>query len=327
MKNILVIGSINIDLVMQTSRIPGQGESFVGDEYSWIPGGKGANQGVAAARAGGDVTFLGKIGNDENGNVLRRGLADSGIDTSGILTADSAPTGMAAIIVESSGENRILVFPGANLELQARDVTDIINAGPSESSRFDALLLSLEIPVPVIEGAVDAARNAKIPLYVDAGPSRPINPDIFKDIRMLSPNQSELAALTGKSCSTFAQTRQAAAALFRRLKPEYLIVKMGAAGCLLLSGGRSAGVNGAGDEVGGPEQRHVPAFPVKAVDGTAAGDAFTAGLTVEHLKSGDMAEAVRFGSAAGALAASKLGAQPSLPTRSEVEDFLKQQQG
>ncbi len=313
MADILVVGSINMDLLLQTARVPEAGESFIGSRYSWVPGGKGANQAAAAAKAGGAVTFLGKLGDDANGAVLLRGLSETGIDVSKVLTAREAPTGLAVIIVEPSGENRIIVFPGANLELTPGDVTDVFGNGPAEIRGFDAVMLSFEIPVDVIEQTVTSANAAGIPLYVDAGPPRPLHPDVLKGVRLLSPNRTELAALTDLPAVTMDETRAAAAALFRRLAPEYLIVKLGAEGCLLLTSGGS----------GGPEQRHVPAYPVQAVDGTAAGDAFTAGLAVEHLRTGNMAEAVRFGSAAGALAASKLGARPSLPTRAEVEEFLR----
>ena len=314
MADILVVGSINMDLLLQTPRVPEAGESFIGNQYSWVPGGKGANQAAAAVKAGGAVTFLGKLGDDANGAALLRGLSETGIDVSNVLTARGAPTGLAVIIVEPSGENRIIVFPGANLELTPEDVSGVFENGQAGPRGFDAVMLSLEIPVDVIEQTVTSAAAAGIPLYVDAGPPRPIHPDVLKGVRLLSPNRTELAALTGLPVAAMDETRAAAAALFRRLAPEYLIVKLGAEGCLLLSS------DGRG---GGPEQRHVPAYPVQAVDGTAAGDAFTAGLTVEHLQSGNMAEAVRFGTAAGALAASKLGARPSLPARTEVEEFLR----
>lgn len=308
MGGILVIGSINMDLVLQTPRIPGPGESFLGSAYSWIPGGKGANQALGAARAGGEVIFLGKVGSDENGAVLKSELKRSNIDTGSLSVSDDSPTGLAVILVEPSGENRIIVYPGANLDLTSGDIDRVL--GSAVSPQFDAILLSFEIPVDVIEYAAEAGRNAGIPVYVDAGPAREVDMDALRGVRLLSPNRSELEALSGKPCETLAETRKAAAALFRRTEPEYLAVKMGEEGALLLFGE-------------GPEQLHIPAFTVDAVDGTAAGDAFTAGLTVEHLRTGDIRGALRYASAAGALAASRLGAQPSLPRRAEVEEFLK----
>lgn len=321
MKRILVIGSINMDLVLQTDRIPGGGESFLGRSYSWVPGGKGANQGVAAARAGGEVTFLGKLGNDNNGETLRRKLEETGINVSFLLTSGTSLSGMAVIMVEPSGENRIIVYPEANLDLLPADVDKVFGEigdggaekGPRhDSPAFDALLLSFEIPVPVIEHAVTRAKNAGVPVYIDAGPVREVDLATFRGVRLFSPNRTELEALTGMPCADTGSTREAAAALFRAVSPEHLVVKCGEEGALYYNGA---------------EQRHVPAFPVKAVDGTAAGDAFTAGLAVEHLRTGDMAAALRFAAAAGALAAGKLGAQVSLPTRREVEDFLRLKEG
>ncbi len=304
---------MNMDLILQTERVPGAGESILGETYSQAPGGKGANQAVAAARAGADVFFVGKVGPDENGTILRENLIRAGIDVSLLSTAARSKTGIAAILVEPSGENRIIVFPGANLDLTPPEIDRAFSIRASSAAEgtarlpYDALLLSFEIPVAIIDHTVRTAKEKNIPVYVDAGPVRDVDLDVFKAVCLFSPNRTELEALTGSSCLTMDGTLEAAAELFRGITPEHLVIKCGSEGALYF---------------GAAEQYHVPAFSVQAVDGTAAGDAFTAGLTVEHLRTGNMAETLRFGSAAGALAASKLGAQPSLPERYEVEAFL-----
>jgi ribokinase len=300
---LLVVGSINMDLVLETPRMPKAGESLLGERFSKHPGGKGANQAVAAARAGGRVRFYGKVGMDREAELLVSSLHNEGIETENLERDENVPTGMAVIFLEPDGENRILVYPGANLELSARDVGAALSG-----KKVDAVLLSFEIPVEVIEGVIAEAKAASLPVYVDAGPARPISRKALKGVTLLSPNETELEALTGRSCTADKEVEEAAGELFRELEPEYLLVKRGGRGALLVT----------------PEgAKQYPAFPVEARDTTAAGDAFTAAAAVRLLSGRPVHEAVRYASAAGALAASRLGAQSSLPTLEEIETFLR----
>jgi ribokinase len=301
---LLVVGSINMDLVLETSRIPKPGESLLGERFSKHPGGKGANQAVAAARAGGRVWFYGKTGRDREGEFLVQALRDEGIETVTLGIDENAPTGMAVILLEPDGENRILVYPGANLELSAGGLETVFKAGDDD---FDAVLLSFEIPVEVIEGVIAEAKSAAVPVYIDAGPARPVARDVLKGVTLISPNETEMEALTGRACVTDEEVEAAAGDLFRELSPQYLLVKRGGRGALLVT----------------PEgAKQYPAFPVEARDTTAAGDAFTATAAVRLLSGRPADEAVRYASAAGALAASRLGAQSSLPTLEEIEAFF-----
>jgi ribokinase len=302
---ILVVGSINIDLVLRTERVPKAGESFLGEEFDWVPGGKGANQAVAAARAGADVGFAGRVGRDENGRHLAAGLLEAGVSDRFVTVDEEKTTGMAVIMVEKNGENRIIVFPGANLVLSTADVDRAVRDG----GPWDAVLLSFEISEEVI--SYTAARSVRdgIPLYVDAGPARDaVDLDTLKGAAVISPNRGELEILTGRDCSTEAGLEDAARYLRERSSAEAVVVKLGDEGALLSTGG------------GGTVR--LPAFPVRAVDTTAAGDAFTAGLAVRRAAGSDLDEAVRYGCAAGALAVTAAGAQPSLPHRDEVDRFL-----
>jgi ribokinase len=301
MPRILVIGSINMDLVLQLERLPSPGENLLGTSYSYVPGGKGANQAVAAARLGAEVRFVARVGADPHGARLREGLRAEGIDTSTVSADDTLPSGLAVIAVEQSGQNRIVVYPGANMALDQSCVADAFEPAP------DAVMLQLEVPDAVIAAAIGRAREKGVRVILDAGPARPIDLALLDGIEVLSPNQSEVTALCGLPCETLSEAQEAARVLSDRSGARHVVLKLGAQGALLCRG---------------DECRHVPAFDVNAVDPTAAGDAFTAAMAVRWLECGDLLEAVRFANAAGALAASALGAQPSLPRRVAVEAFL-----
>ena len=303
---LLVVGSINMDLVLETPRMPKPGESLLGERFSKYPGGKGANQAVAAARAGGRVWFYGKTGRDREGELLVQALLDEGIETGVLGMDENAPTGAAVILLEPDGENRIIVYPGANLELSAGGLEAVFKAGDED---FDAVLLSFEIPVEVIEGVIAEAKSAAVPVYIDAGPARPVNREALTEVTLLSPNETEMEALTGRACTSDEEVEAAAGDLFRELSPQYLLVKRGGRGALLVTR------EGA---------KQYPAFPVEVRDTTAAGDAFTAAAVVRLLSGQPVDAAVRYASAAGALAASRLGAQSSLPTLAEIAVFLRE---
>ena len=302
---ILVVGSINIDLVLRTDRVPKAGESFLGREFSWVPGGKGANQAVAASRAGAEVGFAGRIGRDENGRYLAAALLESGVSDRFVTVDEERPTGMAVIMVEADGENRIIVFAGANLSLSTVDVDRAMRQG----GPWDAVLLSFEITEEVIAYTVGRCVEEKVPIYIDAGPAREASDlDTLRGAEVISPNRGELEILTGRDCSTAEGLAEAARFLAERTAAGAVVVKLGEEGALLSAAGKA---------------ELFPAFPVRAVDTTAAGDAFTAGLAVRRVEGAEYGRAVRYGCAAGALTATKAGAQPSLPLEEEVEAFLR----
>jgi ribokinase len=228
-------------------------------------------------------------------------LKAEGITTKFVSADPTSPTGLAVVLVEDSGQNRILVYAGANMKLTVEQVETALR------DEYEAVLLQLEVPDAVVAASVRAAQRKRVPVVLDAGPARPFDLKLITGIDILSPNQSEAEALTGLPCKNAAEAGKAARRLRRLSAARHVVIKMGAAGAFLLTDAAS---------------EMVPAFQVKAVDPTAAGDSFTAGLALEWLRTGDLRRAVRYGNAAGALSAMTIGAQPSLPTAAEVDDFL-----
>jgi len=298
---ILVIGSINMDLVMNVERVPMAGETILGHEYSYIPGGKGANQAVAAARLNGDVTFCGRVGDDPNGETLLRNLKDNGVDTSFIIKDNKSQTGLAAIPVESNGDNRIIVFSGANSCITKEDVDKALERS------YDAVMLQLEIPLEIVYYAFEKASEKGIPVILDAGPAVKIDLSRLKGIHVITPNESETTALTGIQIDNTDDAVRAAKALADLTEESYVVIKMGDRGALLYKDG---------------EYEVFPAYKVKAVDSTAAGDSFTAAMTLKMMQYGDIKRAIKYANAVGAICVSRKGAQPSLPTAEEVTEFL-----
>lgn len=301
MPNILVIGSINMDMVARIDHIPLQGESVLGEGYSFNPGGKGANSAVAAARLGGKVSFAGCVGRDDYGKALRKVLQDENVDDALLAETADAPTGYAPILVQKNGQNGIIVFPGANQRIDPADVPAMFDRP------VDAVMMQLEIAPEIVFLASQEAEKRGIPVILDAGPAQDFPVEKVKSLFILSPNETETTALTGLPVETEEQTRAAAQALLKKSAAKYVVIKMGARGAYVLGQG---------------VDQMVPSFKIHAVDPTAAGDTFTGAMTLEYLRFGDILRAVRYGCAAGALAATKLGAQPSLPTQLEVERFL-----
>ncbi|MCF7928324.1 MAG: ribokinase [Spirochaetales bacterium] len=304
---ILIVGSINMDLVLQLARMPLKGESLLGSRYSYVAGGKGANQAVAAGRAGAEVTFVGRVGSDTHGQKLQAGLEEAGIDTRYLRHDPEAPSGLAVIPVEEDGENRIIVYPGANMEIEKSDLDT-----PFRES-FDAVMLNFEIPESIIRETCRRASEAEIPVVIDAGPPREVDMSDLPGIEILSPNKAEAAHLLGEEPEALEGEKalsQAAKKLSEKNGAPKIVIKLGSSGAFVF-------------EAAFPDRAAVmPAFSVETIDGTAAGDAFTSAMAVRYLETGDLAEAVEFGAAAGAIAATKLGAQPSLAERSEIEAFL-----
>lgn len=300
---ILVVGSINMDFILQMERVPHRGETILGKDYKLAPGGKGANQAVAASRLDGQVTFVGRVGEDSNGKRLMTQLEEEDIDINYICVDTTSNTGLAVIMLEDSGDNRIVVYSGANMNIAMENVEKAFEKD------YDAVLLQLEIADDIVLGTFKLAKEKGIPVVLDTAPARSIPLNEFKGIDIISPNETEATALTGIEVNSFQSARQAAKVLQSLCDPKYVVIKMGSKGAMAFDCCNFL---------------HIPAYNVDVVDTTAAGDAFTAAMAVEYIRSGDIKQAVEFANAVGALTVTKLGAQPSLPTRREVDKFIKQ---
>lgn len=298
---IVVIGSINTDLILPISRLPVPGETLRGDDAQVVHGGKGANQAVAAARLGADVAMVGRVGQDDFGDRMRAGLAAEGVDVRHVRRTPGS-SGTAMILLQAGGENSIILSPGANAKVTPEDV----RAAVPLIRRADAVLLQLEIPLKTVHAALRAARAAGVPIVLDPAPAPAGRvPKWLTKVDVLSPNESEAALLLGKPHK---RPQQTAAALISA-GARNVVLKLGAAGSL------HADATGVLTQSAG--------FKVKVVDTTAAGDAFTAALAVGLAEGMELPRAVRFANAAGARACEKFGAQPALPTRMEVESLLE----
>ena len=302
--HIVVVGSINMDLVARMARLPRLGETVHGDDFQTIPGGKGANQAVAAARLGARVTLIGRVGDDSFGEMLRRSLEEYGVSAEHVLVTEGCSSGVALIGVEATGANSITVVAGANGRLSPHDVAsraDVIAAA-------DVLIVQLETPLDTVATAIRLARESGVRTILDPAPapSGPLPAELLA-VEILSPNQTEAEALTGVAVHDVASARTAARRL-RDLGAKAVVLKLGELGALVL------------DEAG--REEHVPARVANVVDTTAAGDAFTAGLAVALAEGRSLPDAARFGCAAGTLACKKLGAQQAMPSRDEVMRWL-----
>lgn len=303
-KRILVVSSANMDLVLNMKRVPSAGETVIDSgKYGYVPGGKGANAAVAVSRLGGDSVFCTRLGNDTNGAELKSFYTANGIDTRFINISKNAPTGLAAIMVESNGMNRIVVYPGANTELCDDDVEEAFMCYP------DALFVNFEIPTKTVFTACEYAKKQNIPIFIDGGPADPsIRLDLLPPIEVFSPNESETYTFTGIEPNGMESCLRAASALYNKMKVKYIIIKLGERGCFVYDGIHY--------NVGSP-------FETTAVDSTAAGDAFTAALALEYLRCGDIMKACRYANAVGSIVVSKPGASSSIPTCDEVNEFIK----
>ena len=302
--HIVVVGSINMDLVARMARLPRPGETVSGDEFQTIPGGKGANQAVAAARLGARVTLIGRVGDDSFGETLRRSLEEYGVSTEHVLVTAGCSSGVALIGVEATGANSITVVAGANGQLTPHDVesrADVIAAA-------DALIVQLETPLDTVATAIRLAREAGVRTILDPAPapSGPLPAELLA-VEILSPNQTEAEALTGIAVSDAATATQAARQL-QQLGSREVVLKLGELGALVC--------NATG------HIEHVCATKANVVDTTAAGDAFTAAFAVALAEGRSLRDATRFGCAAGTLACTKFGAQPAMPTRDEVARLI-----
>lgn len=301
--SVVVVGSSNTDMVVKVEQIPAVGETVSGGQFVMAPGGKGANQAVAAARLGADVTFVAKVGTDMFGEQALRGYQQEGIHTDLVLRDPDHHTGVALIIVDARGENLIAVASGANHALRAKDLQRA--AGRIRSAKV--LMLQLEIPLETVRVAVDIAAEACVPIILDPAPAAPLDGALLSKIDYLTPNESEAERLTGIAVDDEASARSAAEKL-RQAGAKHVIVTLGAKGALVASG---------------QETTFVPATPVEAKDSTAAGDAFNGALAAAIGRGVGLLDAVREACLAGALSATRMGAQPSLPTREELDRFAR----
>jgi ribokinase len=303
--SIVVVGSLNADFVVTVPRFPAPGETVPGGSFAVFPGGKGANQAYAAARLGGSVSMVGQVGDDAHADILTRSLASAGADVAHVSVDRGEPTGLAVITIDGSGQNQIVVVAGANgtfgVERLERSRDLIAGAG--------IVMLQLEVPVETVAAAARVAREGGALVILDPAPARELPGELLGFVDYVTPNESELAALTGarpgERIGRGEATRRARELL--RRGPRRVIVKMGALGALLVA----------------EDSEHFWAPPpVDVVDTTAAGDAFNAAFAVALSLGMTEAEAGRFATAAAACSVTRRGAQPSMPAFSEVERLL-----
>jgi ribokinase len=296
---VVVVGSVNMDVVVRVPHLPSPGQTLAGHGWTLVPGGKGANQAVAAARLGADTAFVGCVGDDDFGARLRAALAQDGVDLSRLRVADGVATGVAVVMVDDRGENAIAVVAGANARVTAAD------AAPAVSGAA-ICLLQCEIPPAAVVGSAALARAAGARVWLDPAPPVSLPDEIWPLCDLVLPNAQEAEALTGIRVGDEAGAVAAGRALLQR-GAGAAIVKRGAAGAVLVTP---------------TEVVAVPAHAVATVDTTAAGDCFAGALAAASARGDDLVAAMRFASAAAALSTTRTGAQSSLPHRSEVERFL-----
>ncbi|MCC9601342.1 ribokinase [Stieleria sp. JC731] len=297
---IAVLGSINMDLVVRCENLPRPGETISANHFSEIPGGKGANQAVAAARAGADVHLIGRVGDDGFGKTLLNHLREQGVGCESVQITEQTPSGVAVVAVEQSGENSIIVVPGANGRVAIDDVhqhADVIR-------QSDVLMVQLETPLRSVEAAIEIARSANVKVILDPAPASVLPPSLL-NVDVICPNESEAASITGQPCGDIHQAMQVAESL-QRSGAQVAIITLGDQGTIVHDG-LSATM--------------IPSFPINAVDTTAAGDAFAGTLAVRLAMGIGLQKSVQLANAAGALAASTAGAQPSLPFADQVDRF------
>ncbi|MCG8652182.1 MAG: ribokinase [Pirellulales bacterium] len=299
--HIIVVGSINMDLLIRCARLPAPGETILAQSSTQIPGGKGANQAVAAARAGAEVTMIGRVGDDAFAGKLLDNLNRENVLTKHIRTSKDCASGTAIVAVETSGENSIMVIPGANETISPQEI-----AGAAEIiGAADALLVQLEIPIQSVSTAVDIARAAGVRVILDPAPISAPLPDLPLEVDLICPNHTEAAVLTGRTIQSVQDARRCIPILHRQ----------GASNAVITMGNQGAVIS---------DSHHItwlePA-EVSAVDSTAAGDAFAAALAVRLAEGATLQEAAQFANVAGALATTRWGAQPSLPRRVEIDHF------
>lgn len=299
-QTLVVVGSLNMDLVVRAPRHPRPGETLIGSQFQTFPGGKGANQAVAAARLGATVRLIGRVGKDAFGDALLQTVRQDGVDTSFIYRDPKAASGVALITLDEAGQNTIVVASGANMRVSPEDIVQAETAFEGAN----LLLMQLECPLEAVEAAADLAQRRGIPVVLNPAPARPLPASLLAKVDYLLPNQTELQLLAEGETDT-----SAAAARLLKNGVRNLVVTLGEEGALLVTADM---------------ERKFDAYRVAVVDTVAAGDAFTAAFCVALLEGKSLPEAILWGNAAGAIAVTRPGAQPSMPKREELIQFLKQ---
>lgn len=300
MKNICVIGSLNMDLVVNVDTMPKPGQTIIGSNFKEVPGGKGANQAVAMARLNGNVSMIGKVGEDGFGQTLINSLKNDKVDTTYIQTAKGA-TGVALITVDKNAQNSIVVSPGANFEVKEDDIDNNIEA----IKNSDIVVLQLETPLNTIKYALNKAKELNKYTILNPAPAVKLDDEIIKNVDLLTPNETELEIISGVSIETEEDIQKAAQIMIEKGVKE-LIVTLGSKGSLYINKEKSM---------------FKKAYKVEAVDTTAAGDSYTGALAVALSQGKNIEDAMDFASKVGALSVLKEGAQSSLPTLEDVKNF------
>lgn len=307
MSDIVVIGSSNTDMVVKVDHLPRPGETVLGGEFCMAAGGKGANQAVAAARAGGRVAFVARVGCDSFGEQAVSGFIEDGIDVSHVSRDSAVPSGVALIMVDNSGENSIAVASGANMLLSPADVSsagDVIG-------KASVVITQLETPLETVRSSAEAALACGAVFILNPAPARELDDNLLEMVTVITPNETEAELLTGIRVHDAASAQSAAGVLISK-GVKTVIITMGKQGAFIM---------------GGDICRHVDGFIVKPVDTTAAGDVFNGALAVALAEGCHMVDAVHFANAAAAISVTRLGAQPSVPARAEIDALLQSRGG
>ncbi len=294
-----VVGSINMDIILNMQKVPEIGENVLGTSYGYACGGKGANQATGLARLGAKAKMIGKVADDANGRKLIENLNKNNIDSSSVST-DGTQTGMAAIIIDGEGRNRIVVYEGANAEMDPRKSAEAID------SETDILLVQFETSEDVVTECVNKAVSKGILTVIDCGPAKNFNLEKMPGATIISPNENETEALSGIFPSDESTILEASKIIMQRSKAKYVVLKLGSRGCSIWDG-KNLSI--------------IPAYKSNVVDTTAAGDCFTAALALEYKKGSDIFAACDMANKAGAIAVSRMGAESSMPTVNDLINF------
>jgi ribokinase len=297
-KSIIVVGSSNTDMVIKAPKFPLPGETLLGGTFFMFPGGKGANQAVAAARLGGQITFIARVGNDIFGDQAMQQFKYEGINTEYIISDPKNPSGVALITLDVKGENTIVVAQGANGALTPEDV----NKAEKEFAKAGIILMQLETPLATIRSTAAWASRVGKKVILNPAPAQPLPEDLFKELFIITPNESETETLVGIKISDLSSLEQASQKLYR-LGVKNVVITLGAEGAFLFNSD------------GG---QHIPTRKVTPVDTTAAGDVFNGALAVAIAEGNSLVQAVEFANRAAALSVTRMGAQSSAPYRSEL---------